>query len=272
MEQQVVQAIQQKYNLSGEEAQKVVQTLVQVEHKRQAETDAGSAPAGMRGTSRGMGSDIMGLLGGVLSSGGQQQTNQPGITDDIMGMVGGMLGGGGNQHQGGQGGLGGLLGGLLGGSGSGQQQGNQPGITDDIMGMIGGMLGGGGNQQQGGQGGMNMGSLVGTLLGGNHNMGSTGNMLGAVLDLLSDGGQQNHANSLESIVGGLLGGDAGQGNMNVGSLVGSLLGGSQPPQQNYQQPAPPAQHQQPSQPTKPDMGSMQNQFGNLVAGNKKKKE
>ena len=143
---QLVQAIQNKYNISSDEATKVVQTLVQVEQKRQAVSGAGDAPSGMRGASRGVGSDIMGLLGGMMSSsGGGQQGNQPGITDDLMGLVGGMMSSG---QQSGQGGLGGLMGDLLGDSG---QQGNQPGITDDVMGLVGGLLASSG--QQGTQGG-----------------------------------------------------------------------------------------------------------------------
>ena len=144
---QLVQAIQNKYNLSGDEAKKVVQTLVQVEQKRQSESGAGNSPEGMRGmgASRGMGSDIMGLLGGLISSGGQQG-NQPGIADDLLGMVGGMLSNSGGQQQQsnqGGGGLGGLLGGLLGGSGGGNQQG---GASGDMMGLLGGLLGGSGQQ------------------------------------------------------------------------------------------------------------------------------
>jgi hypothetical protein len=267
---QLVQAIQSKYNLSSDEATKVVQTLVQVEQKRQAETGAGSSPAGMRGigASRGMGSDIMGLLGGLMNESGQQ-SNQGGIGGDLMGMLGGMMGGSGNQQQSG-GGLGGLVGDLLGGGGNQQQ-----GAGGELIGILGGLLGGSG--QQGGQGNIDMGSLVGSLLGGNHNMGSSGNTLGAVLDLLSDGGQQNHANSLENIVGGLLGSSGGQGNMDISGLVGNLLGGSggsSPSQSPYNPPFPPQPppQQQQQQPTKPDMGSIQDAIGNLAVGNPKKKD
>jgi hypothetical protein len=123
---------------------------------------------------------------------------------------------------------------------------------------------------------MDMSGLVGSLLGGNHNMGSTGNTLGVVLDLLSDSGQQNHASSLESIAGNLLGGSGQQGGMDVTDLVGSLLGGgSSPSVPSYQSSAPaPQQHTQPppQQHTKPDMGSMQDAIGNLAVGNPKKKK
>ncbi len=156
MSQQVIDAIKQKYGVSDQTAQQVVNALVQVEQHRQASTQ------GMR--SIGQTPDIMSIVGGLL--GGQGQNSAGG---ELMGLVGGLLGG---QQQGNQGNeLAGLLGGLLGG---GQPQGghNMVSILGDLLGgathpsqapdltsIVGGLLGGG-------QGGNELNGLVNGLLGG----------------------------------------------------------------------------------------------------------
>lgn len=109
---------------------------------------------------RGVGQMVNRRTGG---GGGAQQGG-------LGGMLGGMLGGAGGQ----QGGLGGALGGMLGG---GQQGG--------LGGALGGMLGGGGAQQGGQAGGM--GGLAGMLGGALAGKGTQGGGLGGLLESLSGG-------------------------------------------------------------------------------------
>src|SRR4051812_25065714 len=104
--QQAIDAIKAKYNVSDEDAKKVLGVLIAAEHQRQS---GGAPAAGMRAMGN---SNARGIDAG-----------------DLLGIAGSLLGGGQQQSSGG--GLGGLVGGLLGG-----QSGQQGGGTD-IMGIVG---------------------------------------------------------------------------------------------------------------------------------------
>lgn len=247
MSEQLVNAIKNKYSVSEEVGQQVVNVLAAAEQKRQA----GSAPSGMRAVSHGstpantgdMRGALTDVLGGLL---GGQQSGQPQGGGDLLGMVGNLLGGAqASQGQGGQqsGDLLGMVENLIGGhapqaSNQGQQGGG------DLLGMVGGLLGGQGGQPQGGH-----------------------NVVSILADLL---GNSTHGSSqgpdLNSMLNGLLGGQqGGQGSPDITSLVGSLLGG---------QSAPPASTAHPQgNPQKPSMGSLQDKLdqGMLAKPSKPKK-
>ena len=120
-------------------------------------------------------------------------------------------------------------------------------------------------------GGLDMGDLLGSLLGGGQQ------------------GQQGGSDLIGSLLGSVLGGDGqqgqqGSGNDLISGLLGSVLGGSGQQGQSapQQKPPPPAAQggslmdsvsdlldggNKPGK--KPDMGSMQDKFGDLMAGKPK---
>ena len=194
--QQAIDAIKVKYNLSDQDAKKVLGVLIAAEHQRQT----GASTAGMRSmgstNTRGIDAgDLLGIAGSLLGGGGQsgQQSGSP----DLLGVIGDLIGGASNHpNQGGAGAdLGGVLNGLLGGQ-PGQQSSGDP-----LGGLLGGLLGGGG-QSQPAQSGSGTSDLLG-LLGG--------------------------------LVGGVGGQQAAQGG-DLSGLLGSLLGGGGAAPQQSQQP------------------------------------
>lgn len=126
---------------------------------------------GMLGGSSAQNHPLAGMLGG-----GQQGNGQQG--GDLLSAL---LGGG--QQSGGQGSMGNLLGGLLGGSGSGS--------------LLGGLMDGGQSQSQ--QGGA--ADLLGTLLGGGG--GGMANVLGG---LLGTAPASSRTSNIAGILGNILGG------------------------------------------------------------------
>ncbi len=110
---------------------------------------------------------LLGMLGGGNAGGGLDIGKIAGMlmggggAGNIVGMLGGLLGGG-QQQQGG--GLGGLLGGLLGGGQQPQAQ-NQAQQDGGLGGLLGGLLGGGQQQPQQNQQGGGLEGMLGGLLG-----------------------------------------------------------------------------------------------------------
>ena len=145
------------------------------------------------------------MMGGGSSSGG-----------GLGGLLGGLTGGSASQSGGG---LGGLLGGLTGG----QQQGGGAG---GLGGLLGGLTGG---QQQGGAGGL--GGLLGGLTGGQQQGGAAGG-LGGLLSGLAGGQQQGGAaGGLGGLLNQLGGGAQGQSagtSSNFGDMFNSALNGEEP--------------------------------------------
>jgi hypothetical protein len=184
--QQAIDAIKAKYNLSDEDAKKVLGVLVAAEHQRQT----GASPAGMRGMktadARGIDAgDLLGIAGSLLGGG---QAGQQSGSPDLLGVIGDLIGGASNHpNQGGSGAdLGGVLNGLLGGQ-SGQQSG-----SDTLGGLLGGLLGGGGQSHpaQSGSGTSDLLGLLGGLVGGagGQQAAQGGDLSGLLGSLLGGGG------------------------------------------------------------------------------------
>ncbi len=226
MSEQLVNAIKQKYGVSDEVGQQVVNALVEVEKHRQT--------SGMRGAQT---PDIMSIVGGLLG-GGQQQGGQGG--GDLMGMVNSLLGG--QQPQ-------------------GNQQSGQGG--GDLMGMVNSLLGGQQPQgNQGGQGGGDLMGMVSSLLGGGQPQGGH-NMVSILGDLLGGASHPSQAPDLMNIVGGLLGGQGGDVSGMVNNLLG---GGQQQGSGQYNAPTQgtlnhPTVQQQNKPSSKPNMGSIGDALG-----------
>jgi hypothetical protein len=230
--QQAINAIKAKYNISDEDAKKVLGVLIAAEHKRQTGdiTPRGGLISGASMPGRGSGTPS-----------GMKSADARGIdAGDLLGIAGSLLGGGGQQSSGG-GGLGGLVGGLLGG------QSNQQGGGADILGIVGDLIGGASNHPNQGGGGADLGGVLNGLLGGQPGHQSS-DPLGSLLGGLMGGGQaqptqqqqpSGGAGDLLGLLGGLVGGAGGQQGAqsgDLGGLLGSLLGGGGAAPQQSQQP------------------------------------
>jgi hypothetical protein len=249
---QIVRAISDKYGVSNDVSQQVLDALVALEKRRQAAAPS-TGIGGMRGmgAERGLGSSLLGVLAEVVSGGG----NKPGLdAGDVMGVVGNLLGGG-------------------------QQESNRPGVdAGDLMGLLGGLLGSGGQQPSQGSSPGDMFSMLGGLLGGEGNAPSQQSHSGmsVLMDLLGAGGGQQPmqgGGDLANILSGLLGSgqNAGpgqaQGGMNIMDMVGSLLGGGTSSSQPHLPPVPPPQSPQHS--NKPDKGSIGDALGGMISAAQK---
>jgi hypothetical protein len=132
-------------------------------------------------------------LAGMLGGGGQQSGGD---------LLSALLGGGQGSSQGGQGGMGNLLGGLLGGGGAGS--------------LLGGLMGGSSQGQQGSQQQGGAADLLGTLLGGGG--GGMANVLGG---LLGTAPASSRSTNIAGILGNILGaGNVGQVQQGVSKATG----------------------------------------------------
>lgn len=209
----LIQAVMQKYNVSEEQARKILAVSVVAAQRQQQAKNAGG-----QGEVRGLGSMLGGLLGGDNSqSGGGMDAG------DMMNMLNGLMGSGGGGQQSG-GGMMDMIGGLLGGGGGGSQSGGGM-DAGDMLNMLNSMMGDGGGQQSGGGGMMDM---IGGLLGG----GGSGSQSGGGMD----------TGDMMNMLNGLLGGGGGQqsggGNDEMMNMLMQMLGGGG---------GAPAQHSSPAQ-------------------------